>query len=368
MSDTRDGNSSNLLTAGNPTFDANMVIETSGTTLSADNVDLNFGEIEAAAATTETISNGADVTLSVAVPATEDVVFIPNTGVPNILTLDGSPTDFAGTITGFGANDEIILGTNVLPKPFIETIKLSYANGELTVDEQFLGGTVHSTTLAISGAVNNFKATDTSAGIVITDTPCYASGTRILTATGEKLAEDLAVGDTVITVREGGPAMRKIIWTGRRSIDITRHPRPELAWPIRIQAGAFSTGIPARDLRLSPHHAVYADGCLFEAQSLVNGITIVQEQHTRHVTYHHIELEEHDIILAEGLPAESFLDTGNRNMFDHVTAPVVLHPDFRPQGDEGFCVPLVREGAALDALHARLRERAEMLAPATQAA
>jgi len=53
-----------------------------------------------------------------------------------------------------------------------------------------------------------------------------------------------------------------------------------------------------------------------------------QEQATTHVTYHHIELETHDVVMAVGLPVESFLDTGNRNMFDSLFGLVVLHPDF----------------------------------------
>ena len=77
--------------------------------------------------------------------------------------------------------------------------------------------------------------------------------------------EELAIGDRVVTVRENGPATRKIVWAGRRSIDISRHPGPELVLPVRILAGAFAPGLPERDLRLSPHHAVYANGRLFEA-------------------------------------------------------------------------------------------------------
>jgi hypothetical protein len=47
---------------------------------------------------------------------------------------------------------------------------------------------------------------------------------------------------------------------------------------------------------------------------LVNGATVAQ-QAVDHAEYFHIELVEHDILLAEGLPAESYLDTGNRDAF-----------------------------------------------------
>jgi hypothetical protein len=44
---------------------------------------------------------------------------------------------------------------------------------------------------------------------------------------------------------------------------------------------------------------------------LINGVTIVREP-AAPVTYYHVELPEHAILLADGLPAESYLDTGSR--------------------------------------------------------
>jgi hypothetical protein len=157
---------------------------------------------------------------------------------------------------------------------------------------------------------------------------------------------------------------RKVVWTGKRAINIARHPQPELVRPIRIIAGAIAPGVPECDLRLSPEHAVYLNGTLFRAIDLVNNITIVQEQTTTHVTYHHIELDSHDIILAEGLPCESFLDTGNKNMFGAVSGLTVLHPNFTPGPNALFCVPLVMEGEPLDTTRATLTQRAQKYARA----
>ncbi len=190
--------------------------------------------------------------------------------------------------------------------------------------------------------------------------PCFAAGTKILTIRGEVAVEDIVVGDTVITVRADGPETRKVVWTGRRGVDISEHPEPALVRPIRILAGAFESGLPERDLRLSPHHAVYLDGVLFEAQSLLNGATVIQEQSTKHVTYHHIELEQHDIMLAEGLAVESYLDTGARNMFEDQQT-IVLHPTFLGIASSEFCAPLVLEGELLEAAREKLLARAEAL-------
>jgi len=65
-----------------------------------------------------------------------------------------------------------------------------------------------------------------------------------------------------------------------------------------------------RNPRLALSNGV--DGALVEAISLVNPTAIFQEQATRQVTFHHLEREAHDIILAEGCPRESYLDTGTR--------------------------------------------------------
>jgi hypothetical protein len=46
-------------------------------------------------------------------------------------------------------------------------------------------------------------------------------------------------------------------------------------------------------------------------------------------------------------------------MFENVSGITVLHPDFRPGPDAKFCAPLIRDGAALDAIRATLTHRAQ---------
>ena len=84
--------------------------------------------------------------------------------------------------------------------------------------------------------------------------------------------------------------------------------------PIRIQRDAFADGMPHRDLVVSPDHAIFVDGKLICARQLVNGTTIRQELDWTAVDYYHVELDQHAILLAEGLPAESYLDTGNQRL------------------------------------------------------
>jgi hypothetical protein len=86
---------------------------------------------------------------------------------------------------------------------------------------------------------------------------------------------------------------------------------------VRVRAGAFAAGAPQRDLWLSPDHAVFVDDVLIPIRYLINGRTIAQER-VDAVTYYHVELSDHEVILAEGLPCESYLDTGNRAAFADV--------------------------------------------------
>ncbi len=142
---------------------------------------------------------------------------------------------------------------------------------------------------------------------------CFAAGTRIATASGEMAVERLRRGVRVRTLLQGVATVR---WVGRQRI-ARAGPR---AWPVRIAAHAFAAGRPSRDLLLSPDHGVFAGGALIPARDLVNGATITRLRMPR-IDYWHVELASHDILLAEGLPAESYLDTGNRRGFDSPGAP-----------------------------------------------
>jgi len=141
---------------------------------------------------------------------------------------------------------------------------------------------------------------------------CFALGTRILTTEGEMAVERLRVGDLLPGQVSG--QRRRICWIGRRTVHVARHPRPWDVAPVRICAGALAPGRPHRDLLLSPDHAILVGGALIPVRYLINGASIVQEW-TETIVYLHVELDTHDVLLAEGLPCESYLDTGNRAAF-----------------------------------------------------
>lgn len=162
---------------------------------------------------------------------------------------------------------------------------------------------------------------DDGTGAVLTETVdvavqavCFCAGTLIATPTGDRAVEDLAAGDLVLT-HDGGVA--PIRWLGRQTVS-TRFADPLRVLPIRIRAGALGDGLPRRDLLVSPDHALLIDDVLVHAGALVDGTTIVRERDVPEVfVYRHVELADHALILAEGVPAETFIDNVDRLAFDN---------------------------------------------------
>jgi collagen type I/II/III/V/XI/XXIV/XXVII alpha len=218
--------------------------------------------------------------------------------------------------------------------------------------------------LPIASALNglNIHTTSDGAGGTLVTVACYALGTRLATPGGEVAVESLRAGDAVLALEEGAWVARRVRWVGRASVDLARHPDPARAAPVRIRADAFAPGVPHRDLVLSPEHAIFVDGILVQAQALLNGATVVQEFPAR-ITYLHVELDRHAVLLAEGLPAESYLDTGNRMLFAGEAGVRPLHPDLvgAIAWDERACAPLHLGGGRVAAAHARLLARAQTL-------
>jgi hypothetical protein len=187
---------------------------------------------------------------------------------------------------------------------------------------------------------------------------CYAAGTRIATPSGEAPVEHLRAGDLALLA---GGGVAEVVWLGHRTVVCDRHPRPQDVNPVTVSADAFGPGLPLRDLVLSPNHAVYVDGVLIPIRYLINGATIRQTA-VAQIEYWHVELPQHDVLLAEGLPAESYLDTGNRCAFANGGDAVQMHPDFAMRVWEAeSCADLVLSGPVLAAARRRLRGLATAL-------
>ncbi|MRI56173.1 hypothetical protein D8770_19740 [Methylobacterium sp. DB1607] len=206
--------------------------------------------------------------------------------------------------------------------------------------------------VAFDSRASNLVPNDTNSvdDVFVADTViCFATGTRIRTARGEVAVEDLRVGDQAVTV---GGASRPIRWIGSRALDGGGSALPFARQPVRIRAGAFGDGLPVRDLLLSPGHPVLVGDHLVPVMSLVNGTSLARMPATA-VTYWHVELDAHDILLAEGLPAESYLDLGSRPWFSGSDAPL-QDPELIAADAPGRCRPVAVEGPVVEAERRRL--------------
>jgi Hint domain-containing protein len=154
---------------------------------------------------------------------------------------------------------------------------------------------------------------------------CFLKGTQILTIQGERPIEDLQIGEMVLTV--SGEA-KPIKWIGRMRFERDG----EVSWddevaPVKIGLGAFNGELPHSDLYVSCRHRILINGLLIPALDLINGtsITRLSTIGADVVEYLHIELEGHDVILANGAPAETLEGNADRVDFDNFNEYVALY-------------------------------------------
>ncbi len=189
---------------------------------------------------------------------------------------------------------------------------------------------------------------------------CFVAGTLIDTPAGAVPIESLAAGDVVLTAE--GRAM-PVRWLGRTVVSRV-FADPLLVLPVRIKAGALAENVPSRDLLVSPSHAIRVGDVLVQASALVNGTSVVREQDVLPVfTYYHLELDTHALLLAEGAPAESYLegveDIGFMNFAERTA----------PESVEEMPWPRVRAQRQLPAAaRAQLAARTALFAPVARAA
>src|SRR5258708_478708 len=99
---------------------------------------------------------------------------------------------------------------------------------------------------------------------------------------------------------------------------------------MRVSAYALGENLPRRDLWLSPDHVAFVDDVPFPVRHLINGATTVLVPKAT-VIHCYIGLTCLDVLLAEGLPSEPYLDTGDRASFDNGCGLGRLHPQFGMQ-------------------------------------
>ncbi|WP_208350712.1 Hint domain-containing protein [Pseudaestuariivita rosea] len=159
-------------------------------------------------------------------------------------------------------------------------------------------GGLSGTATLLDGTVVNFENIET----II----CFAEGTKILTPRGEVAVEDLRVDDPVVTMDNG---VQPIRWKSSRTL-----LAPDHLAPVQFNPGSLLGN--DRPLVVSPQHRMLIAGykaqlyfgedeVLVPAKSLIDGQTVIQQK-KRLVTYHHILFDDHQIVMSNGTPTESY--------------------------------------------------------------
>ncbi|GAB0115519.1 Hint domain-containing protein [Acidisoma sp. C75] len=268
-----------------------------------------------------TISIGSGGALTLGGAASGVSLALAGTGLIDFTASDASLLTTALTAPIYGLAD----GTSTVEFGALAYSPLDsaiYANGTLGLYDgsQRLAQLMLDPTAAYGSFALSAGAGDS---LAVASLACFLAGTEIQTARGPRAVERLRPGDRVMTL-DGIAA--PITWIGRRRLSARQHPDPEAVTPVRIRAGAFAPGVPSRDLYLSPDHAIYAEDVLIPVKYLIDGYGIEQVCAER-MTYYHLKLDRHDIILAEDLPVESYLDIGDRDHFEGGTR-MTLHPSW----------------------------------------
>lgn len=140
------------------------------------------------------------------------------------------------------------------------------------------------------------------------------TGTCVLTPDGYRQVEQLRRGDLVATLMGHGPMFAPITWIGRRRVT-------HQGALVRVRRDAVNDGMPCRDVVLAEDHALYLDGTLYRARQLVNGVTLMWDLPSVSQPVWAIQVERHDVVVADGLAVETLLHPAARAAYAEMTAP-----------------------------------------------
>ncbi|GBQ10013.1 Hint domain-containing protein [Swaminathania salitolerans] len=224
------------------------------------------------------------------------------------------------TITNFGSG--VLIDFPDISSSQYEIIKAVFHDGRIVVSWKNVSdgniGTIE--IMSVSGpSLKNGEtlrvSNDGSGGIEVET--CFLTGTLIDTVRGWLPVEDLRVGDFVRTYKNSATSVSRINWIGHgHSRFRPGLPKDLSGMPVVVRRNAFGADRPFKDLFVTAEHCVFVEGRLIPVRMLVNNITISYCDEITDYRYYHFQTSEHEVISANGLYTETYLDTGNRGMFD----------------------------------------------------
>jgi hypothetical protein len=255
----------------------------------------------------------------------EGIILDTNTGFTGEILVQGNTTygNSGAGIESFLTNNVVINGNTAYANL---TNPLAASDGEIFI---------------------NSSTNDVVTNNITVGPPCFLAGTRIATPRGEVPVEQLVAGDTLLT---NSGAAQPIVWIGTGRVLATRGRR-NAATPVIVRKSAIADNVPYRDLHVTKGHSLFIDGALIPVEYLINHRTILFDDHAQEVSIYHIELAAHDVLIADGAPAETYRDDGNRWLFQN--GNLGWEQEAKPP-----CAPVLTGGSLVDAVWRRLLERA----------
>ncbi|SLN36069.1 hypothetical protein TRL7639_01729 [Falsiruegeria litorea R37] len=233
----------------------------------------------------------------------DDIVDLPNPG----WTFFFSSWDIS--------NDPTLGSATIDPSTGQWTYTVDQAEFDALDDGEIVQDTfeVEVSVFAFSPGGQLFVETETQEITIEIEGVCFVMGTLIRAVQGYKKVEELQVGDHVWT-RDHGP--QEIKWIESSAVRRGRMKRDPALLPVRISKDALGRGQPRDDIYLSQQHRILVCGPAVEllfgepealvcAQDLCHwpGVDIVLPDDD--IRYYHILLGQHEILDADGVPAES---------------------------------------------------------------
>ncbi len=271
------------------------------------------------------------------------------------LSHNGVSTDADGILSGTGLSKTsgqagtytLTATTPGMLSTELDALRFTPTTGQVAVGQ--------SVSTLIDLSINDSDGSMSASTTLTVTATCFLRGTMIATPDGETAVESLRPGDLVDVIENEARVSRPIAWVGGRSMDAALFGNRAEAYPVRIRRHAMADNVPHRDLLVTPEHCILAEGSLVPARMLVNNSSVIIDRSIPAFDFFHIELDRHSILLAEGLAAESYLDTGNRDLFGDSAGGV------RARADVAMAAPLVVARETVEPIWTRLAERARLL-------